>query len=165
MEKSEAEKTESTKHFQAMSKKIDRFLTEQNPSDVLIIKAHLICEYYINQILVLRDICSMHDTRNMTFFVKNEKAFNQSDASEKAIFTSLKTLNNLRNKVGHELEYFLSESDIDGLGSQRGKEYIIRKYDFETPEALLRDTLLEMVVDVAFLVFEIVDEQKESIKE
>lgn len=43
-------------HIKALKKKVDKFLSVEMPADVLIIKTHLISEYYLNQILVLREL-------------------------------------------------------------------------------------------------------------
>ena len=71
-------------------------------------------------------------------------------------------LNQLRNKVGHELEYVLAESDVDNLGYIRGQSYILNKYDFENLNDLLHDTLETIVIDVAMHVYIMVDTMKKE---
>jgi hypothetical protein len=158
----EKPKSEIQKHYRVLTDKLKRFLSKESPSDVLIIKAHLICEYYLNQILILRELCTSKDLSKFTFNDKLEKSLDKTDGKEKDSFEAIKKLNKLRNKIGHELEYSLSESDIDDLGFLRGKEYILEKYDFETLPELLRNTLTIIVIDLSFIVFSIVDSQKKG---
>lgn len=157
-------KTEIQKHYRALTDKLKRFLSKESPSDVLIIKAHLICEYYLNQILILKDLCTSRDLYKLTFHEKSEKALSKADKKENDSLEAIKKLNRLRNKIGHELEYSLSESDVDELGFLRGKDYVIEKYDFETLPDLLRNTLTVIVIDLSFLVFQLVVSQKKALE-
>ncbi len=156
MEDAAKEKDYISKHVKMAKAKIVKFLPRESPSDVLIIKSHLICEYYINQILILKDICSAKQINKLTFYDKLQKSFNLDDKDQRKMFERIERLNKLRNKVGHELEYILSESDVDNLGYIVGKEYILEKYDFETLSDLLRNTLLLLVIDLSFFVYEAV---------
>lgn len=158
------EPTELDKHFRAVEKKIDTYLSPEQPPDVLIIKAHLICEYYINQILLVKELCNSKEIRDLTFFNKMQKAFKLENAQEKFIYDKIDALNKLRNKTGHELEYKLSESDVDELGYINGKEYIFKKYDFESIEKALHYLLVDTVVDVSFFLMRLVKKEKEAIK-
>lgn len=163
MNQTEEQKTEIDKHMRVLKEKLKRFFSEETPPDVLIIKSHLICEYYLNQILILKDKCNANQINRLSFYEKNDKAFDKDDKKQKTLFDLLRVLNKLRNKVGHELEYVLSESDVDSLGFLFGKEYVLEKYDFETLREQLRNTLMLMVIDVAFVVFDIVNHQKKKI--
>lgn len=160
MEKPDKLKNEISKHVRVLKDKLNKFLSEDKPPDVLIIKAHLICEYYIDQILVLEDICPVKDMRRLAFSQKLEKVEDKLSEVQKESLNALRTLNTLRNKVGHELEYTLSEFDVDSLGFFRGKDYVLEKYDFEDLSESLRNTLTHIVVDSALLVFTIVDVKK-----
>ncbi|MEK7579277.1 MAG: hypothetical protein AAB460_01970 [Patescibacteria group bacterium] len=154
------------KNFQIadLIKKIKTFLSDEKPSDILIIKAHLLCEYYINQILILREACSLKDMESFTFNEKIQKAFNLDDLLEKRTFDYVNRLNKLRNKVGHELEYTLSESDVDALGYVQGKEYILEKYDYETDLERLRNVLNTIVIDTALLLISSIKVERQKVK-
>lgn len=156
------ELSEVQKHHRALLEKLRKFLPKESPPDVLIIKSHLICEYYLTQILILRGVCSHRELRDFTFREKLEKALKKNNPVEKESYEEIQKLNRLRNKIGHELEYSLSEADIDELGFPRGKEYIFNKYDFEALPELLRDTLRNIVIGISFIVFTLVDEHKKS---
>jgi len=165
MDDQEKQKSELSKHLRVLKDKLVRFLSPQTPPDVLIIKSHLICEYYLNQILILKGICSADQINNLSFSEKNEKALDKNIIIEKSSYDALKILNKLRNKVGHELEYVLSESDVDSLGFIQGKEYILNKYDFETLAEQLRDTLTDVVINIAVRLFKLVEAQKTASSE
>jgi hypothetical protein len=160
-EKTSGQSLETKKHLKVLSGKLSTFLSADKPSDVLIIKAHLICEYYLNQILILKEICSDKDIDELSFYDKSNKAFASGDAEQKILLKSLRILNKLRNRVGHELEYKFLESDVDKLGFVSGKEYVLKKYEFDDPLALLRSTLVSIVVDVAIELFALVSVEKE----
>ena len=151
---------EIEKHSRALQEKLKRFLAKENAPDVLIIKAHLICEYYLTQVLILKESYTSNELYKLSFSEKLEKALDKADKIEDFSYKQIKKLNKLRNKIGHELEYSLSEADIDELGFLRGKEYIFEKYDYETLPDLLRTTLKEIIVNVSFIVFKLVQNQK-----
>ena len=151
---------EINKHRKALKEKIKKYLTPDKPVDVLIMKANLICEYYVNHILILKEKASAQEINELNFFVKINKAFNQQDDEQKKLRDRLVKLNNLRNRVGHELEYVLSEYDVDCLGYLTGKEYVLEKYNYEDKKQLLYITLLYIVIDVALFVTGLVTDEK-----
>lgn len=152
--------SEATKHIRVLRGKIDKFLSKEKPSDVLIIKSHLICEYYINQILIVKGVCVAKEINKLTFFDKVNKSFDTNVPEQKNIHEKMIGLNKLRNKVGHELEYILSESDVDTLGYITGKEYVLEKYDYPEIEDLLRNTLVMIVIDISMHLFQIISTEK-----
>jgi hypothetical protein len=151
---------EIDKHSKHLYQKINKFLSLDKPSDVIILKSHLICEYYINQILIFRNIHTIHEIDDKKFYQKINSAFDTNIPEEKNILEKLKALNKLRNKVGHELEYLLSESDVDMIGYLGGKDYIIKKYDYTSIDVLLRHILIMTVCDVSMFLFKIISAEK-----
>lgn len=149
-------KKEAEKHANNFIEKIKKFLSSENPSDVLIIKAHLLCEYYFDQMLILKELTSANDLKKLTFFHKVKK-ISENDSSMKSDEQFRKAinlcygLNKLRNKVGHELDFVLAESDVDGLGYIIGKSYILKKHDFKSLEHNLLDILQNIVTEVNIL--------------
>ena len=119
--KVETTSSEIDKHIRVVRKQIDTYLADSQSSDILIIKTHLICEYYLNQIIIFKETVDYNEMKKMSFFQKNEKTFNLNNQLEKIIFLKLKALNDIRNKISHELEYRLTESDVDMLGYINGK--------------------------------------------
>lgn len=153
------------KHIRVLRGKITKFLSEEKPSDVLIIKSHLICEYYINQVLIVKDSCTAKEITNLSFYDKVNKAFDTKNSEEKILHDKMTGLNKLRNKVGHELEYVLSESDVDTLGYITGKEYVFNKYDYPEIDGLLRNTLTMIVINVSMFLFELISIEKRKQEE
>lgn len=159
--KGNTSRSEIDKHIDVLLGKVNKFLSQDKPPDVLIIKAHLICEYYLTQILIVKEMATAGQIDKMTFFDKLGKALNTADAQEKNLHEKLIRLNRLRNKAGHELEYSLSESDVDNLGYLNGKKYVLDKYDRDNQiEVLLRDTLVGITISVSMLLFNLVDKEK-----
>jgi hypothetical protein len=158
------EVSEIDKHIRVVRQKIDTYLTDTQPPEVLIIKSHLICEYYLNQILLIKELCESNQMRRLTFFDKTQKAFDLSNDFEKFIYRRVKALNDIRNKTGHELEYILTESDVDDLGYVTGKKYVLKKYDFDNIQKTLHYILVDTVLDVSLCLFELISKEKEELK-
>lgn len=154
--------TEISKHLKVLRDKLTRFLSPETPPDVLIIKAHLICEYYINQILILKELCSVREINKLGFYDKLKKVRENFGPEYNDNFNAAATLNKLRNKVGHELEYTLSESDVDELGFYRGKEYVLEKYDIQELNELLNNNLTFTVIGLSLIVFRLVETEKRA---
>lgn len=153
---------ENNFHVKDLLRKINLFLDPEKPEDILIIKAHLLCEYYVNQLLILRETCSAKELESLTFNEKIKKAFKLDDKDEKLVFDYANRLNKLRNKVGHELDYTLSESDVDSLGYVQGKDYILNKYEFETDKERLQNILTTIVIHTALLLINIVRSERKG---
>jgi hypothetical protein len=152
------------RHIRVVRQKIDTYLSSSQSSDVLIIKAHLICEYYLNQILLVKEVCDSNEMRKLSFFEKSQKAFDLNNAREKLIYRKVKALNDIRNKTGHELEYTLTESDVDELGYVDGKEYVFKKYDFDEIEKTLHYILINTVLDISLFLFTLIKKEKTSLE-
>ncbi len=161
--KEESKKTienEVMKHIKVLREKITKFLSTDKPSDVLIIKSHLICEYYVNQILIVKGLCTAKELPSLSFYDKVNKSFDASNPEDKVLKEKMIGLNKLRNKVGHELEYVLSESDVDTLGYISGKQYVFEKYDYPEKNDLLRNTLILIVIDISMFLFRLIENEK-----
>lgn len=152
------------RHIRVVRQKIDTYLSSSQSSDVLIIKAHLICEYYLNQILLVKEVCDSNEMQRLSFFEKSQKAFDLNNTREKLIYRKVKALNDIRNKTGHELEYTLTESDVDELGYVDGKEYVFKKYDFDEIEKTLHYILINTVLDISLFLFTLIKKEKTSLE-
>jgi hypothetical protein len=141
------------KHYNELHAKITKHLNSAEP-DVLIIKTHLICEYYLSQLIALENGSFL----KLNFPDKVSRAIKHNEQTCEI----LRLLNTLRNKIGHELNYTLSESDIDSLGYKlySSQEYVIKKYDYENEVDLLRAVLIKIVIKLAVLVEIKVEELK-----
>lgn len=161
--KIETVNSEIDKHLRVVKQKINTYLTNTQSSDVLIIKSHLICEYYLNQILLIKEKCDSRDIKDLSFFVKTQKAFDLNNSFEKIIYLKIIALNDIRNKTGHELEYVLTESDVDALGYINGKEYILKKFDFDDIQKTLHDILIDTVLDISLFLFRLISNEKKKL--
>jgi hypothetical protein len=159
-----SEVPEIKKHIRVVQQKIDTYLADTQSPEVLIIKSHLICEYYLNQILLVKEVCDSNEMRKFTFFDKTQKAFDLNNSFEKYIYRKVKALNDIRNKTGHELEYILTESDVDTLGYINGKEYVLKKYDFDNIEKTLHFILVDTVLDVSLCLFRLITREKKALE-
>lgn len=79
----EDNKPKGNVHITDLVKKINKFLSNEKPADILIIKAHLLCEYYVNQLIVFREKCSHQELESLTF---NQQCY---DGEEKTKTTKL----------------------------------------------------------------------------
>lgn len=151
-------------HLENLNLKIQKFLKDEDKADLLIIKSHLLCEYYLNQILVLEDKCEGGKLDDLTFSQKLEKALNSDSSFDSKTKKIVSKLNSIRNKVGHELEYQLSESDLDRLGFVIGKEYLVEKYkqkeDIGKLKYCLRTAISRLAVAVNILVDDLQEKDK-----
>ena len=122
-----------------------RFMKVVNPKldpILMILKALLLAEYYIDQIISLEiprgDILL---DNNFTFSQKliMVKALNVMDNS---LWDSINALNKLRNRGAHDMEYKISETDIDKIGFPQGKTYT----ELKEKQSLDKKTLLHLTL-------------------
>lgn len=132
-----------------IDKQLERFESDTKkhlPSSLdttsLLLKGHLLSEYHLGILLVL--FGENHDILEKTFFEKINRCQVMKILDERNI-GSLIRLNKLRNRMAHELEYVISESDVDFIGMIFGKEYVIEKLESVGTEK--RSKLLYWVLD------------------
>jgi len=89
----------------------------------MILKSHLLAEYYIDQFIAL-GIPRGDIILNKGFSFSQKLTILESlNIAEKNIIDSLGALNRLRNRCTHDMDYKISESDIDKIGFLQGKSY------------------------------------------
>jgi hypothetical protein len=121
---------------------------------VILLKGHLLLEYYLNQLLLLYSKEKI-DVEKKGFFEKvtklesiNNKLFDEE------VFSSLKKLNELRNRLSHSLGFKITESEIDTVGFCIGKEYVLTKYKNPSKEDFLLKWILKYIAtDVFFPIY------------
>jgi len=93
-----------------------RFL---NPPDLdstlLLLRGHLAIEYFINTIFNLKLVRGKKDLTEGLSFDKKLKLVNSMGLINSDIFSSIKSLNKLRNKIAHEFQYRVNEEDLELL--------------------------------------------------
>lgn len=80
----------------------------------LTILCHLYSEYWINRIIEEKSPTAKEilDNRNFTFSIKLALVYNMGFITE-IIYSNIKTLNNLRNKIAHQLDYDIKNFDFN----------------------------------------------------
>ncbi|MBA3047587.1 hypothetical protein KKC83_06810 [Patescibacteria group bacterium] len=119
--------------------KIDAAIKSQPEEIILVLQAHLFVENIIDEMLC--SILKRGDilTENNLSFYQKLLIIQASDIIESYLIDTLKRLNNIRNKFSHQLQYNLSEKDIDFIGAPFGERYKkIKKSDSEYPKVRLR---------------------------
>ena len=101
--------------------------------EYMALKGHLLIEYYLNLLLVLKsNPDELKNIEDISFF---QKVFKLKDLKlnnlKPWVVDSLFKLNKIRNNLSHSLDYKISETDIDSLGFNLGKKYIHRKLSIE----------------------------------
>ena len=117
---------------------------EGHSKDVsIILRCHLLAEYFLDQIILstlLRGDLIVTDGHltftNKLLLVKSLDIINDD------VLTSIKHLNTVRNNCSHQMNYNVSEADIDLIGRPFGKEYSKSKQKIKELNSLLEDTLM-----------------------
>lgn len=68
------------------------------------------------------------------------------DVIKDDVLISIKKLNKVRNKLSHEMDYIVLESDIDSIGQPFGDYYAESKKKARDDDELLVNTLMKIVV-------------------
>jgi hypothetical protein len=126
--------------------KIDDAIKSQPEELILILQAHLFVENIIDEILC--SILKRGDilTENNLSFYQKLLVIQASGIIESYLIDILKRLNNIRNKFSHQLQYHLSEKDIDSIGAPFGELYKkIKKSDSECPKVRLRWIIYSLI--------------------
>ena len=119
---------------------------EGHSKDVsIILRCHLLAEYFLDQIILvtlLRGDLIITDGHltftNKLLLVKSLNVINDD------ILTSVKHLNAVRNNCSHQMDYNISEADIDLIGRPFGKEYSKSKQEIKKIDDLLKNTLMRI---------------------
>lgn len=115
-------------------------------TDVLkLLNGHLLAEYYLEQIILVSiprgDI--LLDKGRLQFY--NKLLIVRSlDVLKDNLLTSLEHLNKLRNSISHEIDYKITEANIDIIGRPFGQRYTKVKADAK-PDKLLEKTLMLVI--------------------
>ena len=138
------EKKDLAKTSKAPSVGYQKFVkaTSGHSKDVsAILNIHLVAEYYLDQIILIslpRADVLLNETR-LTFALKL-LIVKSLDVVSDDVVASLKGLNRVRNLCSHELEYRVTESNIDLIGRPYGKKYT--SYKKQYPLDYLQYTLM-----------------------
>lgn len=130
------EKTASdnyTQHKQEFVEKASKYISVSATEEIMILRAQLLTEYYLNSLLV----CLLEPDEGYYFssdrirFADKMKKLRELKILPTSEVEAIQRLNRLRNKFGHDINYQVSESDLDYLGFCFGKEYLSEKYKLD----------------------------------
>lgn len=124
-----------------------RFVNETNSDDPVtkVLRAHLLAEYYIDQLLIiLLPYGNILIDQKFTFYHKIN-ILKALDVLTERDFSSIRALNSLRNDCSHVLSYEIGEKDIDKLGLPFGAKYIDEKDEFSSPVKHLHYCLMRII--------------------
>lgn len=123
--------------------KYDRAISGHPKNVSAILNCHLVAEYLMDKIIkgMLPGGETLLDESRMSFSSKLflVKSFEMLESEE---INSLKGLNKVRNQCSHQLEYKVSNTDIDLIGKPFGKNYSIIKQREPDRDNLLESTLI-----------------------
>lgn len=109
------------------------------------LRCHLLTEYYIDQIIASKLPRGDLLVKQLSYSMKLSllEALNDIPSND---LQSLRGLNRVRNQGSHEMDYAITEADIDKIGLSYGREYIALKNKHHSDlRQLLIDTLMNPV--------------------
>lgn len=139
------EKEDLIKSLDSELDKIEKAIKSQPKELVLILQAHLFAENFIDEII--RTLLKRGDIlmdSNFTFYQKL-LIIQALDILDARLIDVLKRLNKYRNKVSHELQYNLTERDVDLIGSPFGEYYMKCKKSYGDINSRLRWVIYTLI--------------------
>jgi hypothetical protein len=122
--------------------KFKRAMDGQSKDVAAILNCHLVSEYYLDQIIHSQiPRADVLFTEGRLTYANKLTLVKALDVISDSIISSLKGLNKVRNQCSHELDYTVTEANLDLIGRPFGKSYIQNKR--EHPDQLLRFTLMK----------------------
>jgi len=110
----------------------ERFWKASDPNKhdpvAMTLRTHLLAEYYLDQIIVVSlargDLLV---NQHLTFYNKMS-VVKAIDVVDDRTMDALAALNNLRNRCAHDMDYQISETDVDKVGRPFGLQYTREKH-------------------------------------
>jgi hypothetical protein len=141
-----------TKKKKPLNKGYEKFIDAagtKRDEVTMILRSHLLVEYYLDHVIIL-------EIPRGDILLKENFSFSQKlfiiealDILAKEVTDSARALNSVRNRCAHDLDYKVTEVDIDKIGRPFGKEYLeIKKKHFQTIKLLLHWTLCLCVIPI-----------------
>jgi len=152
---------EADRLIQVLIRDFSQHIEKETEPFVILLKGHLLLEYYLNQVILL-STTGVKNVERKGFY---EKVF-LVETTDKNIFktktfNSLKKLNELRNRLSHTLNFKITPSEIDPVGFCFEKEYVLKKYNNPDDEAfLLKWVLMKIAQDVFYSIYAEISKSK-----
>lgn len=113
-------------------KRFEKIVNFKLNSVSMVLRGHLLAEYYIDQFIAI-EIARGDIILDKGFsFSQKLTIFKSLDIAESRVVDALSALNGLRNRCAHDMEYRISETDIDRIGLPQGRDYLEDKDKFST---------------------------------
>ncbi len=108
----------------------------------IVLRSHLLVEYYLDQIILL-NIPRGDVLLDQKFsFIQKTYIVESLEVLPERLINSVKNLNSIRNRCSHDLDYKISEVDVDKIGMPFGKSYLeIKRDHFDSIKTLLHWTI------------------------
>lgn len=121
--------------------KFQKAIGGQHNDVAAVLNCHLVAEYFLEQIIHAQiPRADILFTEGRLTFSSKLLLVKSLDIVDDEVVAALKGLNKVRNFCSHELDYTITEANIDLIGRPFGKEYIERKQ--EHPQDVLKYTLM-----------------------
>lgn len=119
----------------------------------MILKCHLLAEYNLDQILILQVPRGDMIVDGRFQFSEKLTIVEALDVLDKETVDSLRKLNAVRNSCSHELNYEVTDRDLDKIGSVFPEQYLVdKKKSGDDKKALLHRVLMEVMVGLALCI-------------
>ncbi|MEO6513452.1 MAG: hypothetical protein ABIR37_02055 [Candidatus Saccharimonadales bacterium] len=122
--------------------KFKHAMSGQHKDVAAVLNCHLVAEYFLEQIIHAQiPRADVLLTEGRLTFSNKLLLVKSLDVIDDKVIASLKGLNRVRNLCSHELEYKITDANVDLIGRPYGKEYIEVKR--EHPNDILKYTLMK----------------------
>lgn len=139
-----------------------KHVAKGNLSEILI-KGHLLVEHYMDHVMLLI-FDKKANVRKKSFYTK-VKELGKTDcfADKEATIGSLYSLNEVRNELAHQLDFKVTFSQVETIGYNFGKKFVLERYAKGTDEkSLLLWALNRIMIRVTFPIWDALSKELEK---
>jgi uncharacterized protein YutE (UPF0331/DUF86 family) len=150
------------KHLDEFSRRV----AAETDTTTILLKGHLLIEYYMDHLILLLFDKAVH-LSGLGFYQKTQK-LKEKNCLTGDVMQCLKTLNDLRNNLAHRLDFKISFSEIDSIGFNLGRTYVMDKFSSrgKTEKDLLLSVINQIASSVFFPIFnEVLTEKKKELEQ
>lgn len=136
--------------------RIGRLCWSQGDPQMILLRAHLLIEYYMERLirLYLRKADRVLKNQNGPSFARKLDLIEGFDAVSDAGCQAIRGLNSVRNDMVHKLDYNIEGSDVDKIGTPFGEDFAeVRTCYANSPHDLLCATLNLVFREICCAVF------------
>lgn len=144
--------TRTTESRRLIRKQLDEFSKHVSSGDIssILLKGHLLLEYYLDHVMLLT-FDKKAQLHKKSFFNKvSELKGTGCFPDHEIIISCLYSLNKVRNDLAHKLDFKLVMSQIDSIGYNLGKEYVLKRYAVDMEERKLLIWVLDEIISAVY---------------